>query len=111
MLKLLEDNLKSSIRQEYNHGKYAHDQGIIEMVILMVSHMCSKLMEKQMSYTDFKVLLPEISDRTLSRQLNELLEDGLIEKEKDKTSSIYFITDKGRGLEPILKLLADYSED
>lgn len=70
-----------------------------------------QLMEKQMSYTDFKVLLPEISDRTLARQLNELLEDGLIEKEKNKTSSIYFITDKGRGLEPILKLLADYSED
>ena len=67
-----------------------------------------QLLETATSYSDFKVLLPKISDRTLSRQLNELLEDGLIAKNKDKVSSIYTITEKGRKLEPLLHLLADF---
>lgn len=69
-----------------------------------------QLMEQQMTYSSFKELLPEISDRTLSKQLKELLEDGLIAKDKNKTSSIYSITGKGRSLEPILRLLSNYPE-
>ena len=69
-----------------------------------------QLLEASTSYSDFKILLPEISDRTLSQQLNELLEDGLISKNKNKISSIYTITDKGRRLEPILHMLADFPQ-
>jgi DNA-binding HxlR family transcriptional regulator len=70
-----------------------------------------QLMEQEMNYSDFKVLLPELSDRTLSKQLSELVENNLISKVKNKTSSIYAITDKGRKLEPILQLLSDFSKD
>ncbi|GAA4172436.1 hypothetical protein GCM10022218_14050 [Sphingobacterium ginsenosidimutans] len=61
-----------------------------------------KLLKTETSYSEFKLLLPEISDRTLSKQLNELMADGLILKNKSKVSSIYSLTDKGLKLEKIL---------
>lgn len=66
-----------------------------------------QLLEEQTMYTQFKTLLPAISDRTLSRQLSELIHDGLIVKEKDKTSSVYSIAEKGLLLKPLLHLLVD----
>ncbi|MCS3529327.1 helix-turn-helix domain-containing protein [Chryseobacterium sp. JUb7] len=69
-----------------------------------------KLLENDTYYSDFKILLPEISDRTLSRQLQELQNDGLISKEKNKVSSVYSLTDKGRKLDFILKSLSDFQD-
>lgn len=67
-----------------------------------------KLLENDTSYSDFKILLPEVSDRTLSKQLQELQNDGLISKQKDKISSVYSLTEKGRRLHHILTLLSDF---
>lgn len=67
-----------------------------------------KLLENDTSYSDFKILLPEVSDRALSKQLQELQNDDLISKEKDKISSVYSLTGKGRRLHHILTLLSDF---
>ncbi len=70
----------------------------------------SKLLSEETSYSAFKHLLPKISDRTLSKQLNELVQDGLISKNKNKISSIYNLTSKGRKLEKILIALAEFQD-
>jgi len=67
-----------------------------------------QLSERATNYTAFKIRMPDISDRTLSKQLNELSQDGLIWKEKDKTSSVYGLTKKGLKLVPILVHLANF---
>lgn len=67
-----------------------------------------KLIEKEANYSEFKILLPEVSDRTLSKQLKELQADGLIFKEKDKISSVYSLTKKGRKMHHILSSLSDF---
>lgn len=69
-----------------------------------------QLLDKDTNYSDFKVLLPEISDRTFSRQLNELQNDGLIFKEKNKISSTYSLTEKGEKLKHILSSLSSFQD-
>lgn len=69
-----------------------------------------KLLTTETSYSEFKLFLPEISDRTLSKQLNELIQDKVILKNKNKVSSIYTLTDKGRKLDTILKALAEFQD-
>lgn len=70
-----------------------------------------QLLQAQTNYSQFKLQLPEISDRTLSRQLNELIADGLVVKDKTKTASVYSLTQKGLQLSPILQVLADFPAD
>lgn len=67
-----------------------------------------KLLKGDTSYSDFKLLLRDVSDRTLSKQLNELVGDGLVLKQKSKTSSQYSLTAKGRKLEEVLRSLATF---
>lgn len=69
-----------------------------------------KLLKTETSYSEFKLLLPEISDRTLSKQLGELIKDGLILKNKTKVSSIYTLTSKGKKLEKVLASLCEFQE-
>lgn len=69
-----------------------------------------KLLSTETSYSEFKLLLPEISDRTLAKQLNELVQEGLILKNKRKVSSIYTLTDKGLKLEKILGALSAFQD-
>lgn len=69
-----------------------------------------QLLKTQTSYSEFKLLLPEISDRTLSKQLGELIKDGLILKNKTKVSSIYTLTSKGKKLEKVLTALCEFQE-
>lgn len=69
-----------------------------------------KLMDQDVNYSEFKILLPEISDRSLSKQLKELIEDGLISKEKNKTSSVYSLTEKGKNLQSVLLTLSDFQK-
>ncbi|MBN3859414.1 MAG: helix-turn-helix transcriptional regulator [Neisseriaceae bacterium] len=60
------------------------------------------------TYSDFKELLPSISDRMLAKQLNELIRDDIIIKNKKKNFSFYSLTKKGKRLEPILKELRQF---
>ncbi|ATL45028.1 helix-turn-helix domain-containing protein [Elizabethkingia sp. HX WHF] len=60
-------------------------------------------------YSDFKKILPNISDRILSKQLNELQKDNLIKKNKTKKVSAYSLTMKGQKIENLLSLLSDYN--
>ncbi|MEN4760760.1 helix-turn-helix domain-containing protein [Chryseobacterium sp. C39-AII1] len=69
-----------------------------------------KLMDQDVNYSEFKILLPEISDRSLSKQLKELIEDGLISKEKNKISSVYSLTKKGKNLQSVLLTLSDFQK-
>ncbi|MGH1517881.1 winged helix-turn-helix transcriptional regulator [Chryseobacterium sp. JK1] len=69
-----------------------------------------KLIDENVSYSEFKILLPEITDRTLSKQLNELIRDELITKDKNKISSIYSLTEKGKKLQLVLFSLSDFQK-
>ena len=70
-----------------------------------------KLLNNQTSYSEFKQLLPQISDRTLSKQLNELVRDGLVIRNKSKISSIYSLSIEGKKLEKILYELSSYQHE
>ncbi|MGL4584396.1 MAG: winged helix-turn-helix transcriptional regulator [Flavobacterium sp.] len=61
------------------------------------------LAERSLRYREFIVVLPNISERILTKQLSELQQDNLISKTKDKTSSEYSLTVKGKGFMEILK--------
>ncbi|GAB3986444.1 hypothetical protein GCM10028807_03880 [Spirosoma daeguense] len=67
------------------------------------------LLEKDMFYVEFKQLLSGVSDRILSKQLNELQNDNLLVKQKIKNSSTYSLTAKGRSIEKLLITLASYN--
>ena len=60
------------------------------------------LSEIELNYSNFKTILPNITDRILSKQLNELKKEGIIRNEKSKLKSIYFLTEKGEKLMTIL---------
>jgi Predicted transcriptional regulators len=70
-----------------------------------------KLLEQHTSYSEFKILLPEVSDRTLAKQLKELQLDGIVQKNRNKTASIYSLTNKGRDLKHLLSALSDFNND
>lgn len=59
-----------------------------------------------LSYSDFKTTLPSsITDRILAKQLKELQEDELIENNKDKTKSEYFLTETGKKVLSLLQYI------
>ncbi|PKH50586.1 transcriptional regulator [Tenacibaculum sp. Bg11-29] len=60
------------------------------------------LSESQLNYSDFKKRLPNITDRILAKQLNELKKDEIIGNEKTKLKSVYFLTKKGNEMMRIL---------
>lgn len=66
------------------------------------------LFEKDMLYHEFKEIIPNITDQALSKQLNELQKDGIITKQKTKTSSTYQLTPQGRNIEKLLLELANF---
>lgn len=63
------------------------------------------LEEDKKLYSEFKLILPEITDRVLSKQLSELKENDIIENDKNKTQSNYFLTEKGRKILNLLKYI------
>jgi DNA-binding HxlR family transcriptional regulator len=65
------------------------------------------LQEQDRSYTDFKGMLPNVSDRILTKQLNELTADGLVTKEKTKTSSVYSLSGYGKSFTGVLTSLQE----
>lgn len=68
------------------------------------------LLEKDMHYSNLKILLPTISDRILSLQLRELQQDGLIEKEESDESNKqkYRVSSKGKRFEVVIRALSDW---
>lgn len=60
------------------------------------------------SYSQLKVILPQMSDRILSLQLKELIKDDLVINEKDKTKSIYYLSDKGKRFSKVLEVLSSW---
>ena len=65
-------------------------------------------MNQILSYQQIKGSLRNVSDTVLSRQLNELIKDNIISKEKYKDSSLYKITSNGKKLEPVLIALKNF---
>ncbi|SUJ28521.1 HTH-type transcriptional activator hxlR [Sphingobacterium spiritivorum] len=63
------------------------------------------------TYTELKSLLPNVSDRMLAKQLNELITDRLLEKEKTKTTSSYRLTSRGRNICKLLELLRTFEDE
>ncbi|MDR2223028.1 MAG: helix-turn-helix transcriptional regulator [Flavobacteriaceae bacterium] len=61
------------------------------------------LMEKELRYNEFIDVLPNLSERILTKQLSELQDDNLVSKTKSKTSSIYSLTEKGKDFIGVLK--------
>lgn len=63
------------------------------------------LQEKKLKYSDFKLILSNITDRILTKQLKELNNDCIISNSKNKIHSIYYLTNKGEKILNLLKQL------
>lgn len=60
------------------------------------------------SYSEIKNALGSITDRILAKQLHELVSTGIVTNDKSKTSSRYFLTEKGKRVIPILWALRTF---
>ncbi|GAA3631764.1 winged helix-turn-helix transcriptional regulator [Flavivirga jejuensis] len=69
------------------------------------------LSENHLKYSDFKVILPNITDRILAKQLNELKKDEIIGNKKSKLESTYFLTEKGDKFITILVLFKTLNQN
>ncbi|WP_116787034.1 winged helix-turn-helix transcriptional regulator [Flavobacterium psychrotrophum] len=68
----------------------------------------SLLENNERTFSDFKIVLPHISDRILALQLKELIAAEVIYKEKYGRSFNYILTPKGKALEKVLKELINF---
>ncbi len=60
----------------------------ISLIFLLKNH--------NLKYSEFKSVLSQITDRILTKQLKELEANEIILNSKDKTQSIYSLTEKGK---------------
>ena len=91
----------------YNPVEFALDQigGTWKMPILW------RLREKTLRYSEIRDDIPHISEKMLSTQLKELLEDGFIEKEiypEVPPRTEYSLTPKGRRAIEVITMIRDY---
>lgn len=71
------------------------------------------LMSGTKRFNEFRRLMPDITQRMLTLQLRELEKDGIIHRESFKEvppKVEYSLTEFGRTLEPIIKLMRDWGE-
>lgn len=71
------------------------------------------LMSGAKRFNEFRRLMPDITQRMLTLQLRELEKDGIIHREifKEVPPKVeYSLTEFGRTLEPIIKLMRDWGE-
>ncbi|NRD80024.1 helix-turn-helix transcriptional regulator [Bacillus sp. BRMEA1] len=64
-------------------------------------------------FNEFRRLMPDITQRMLTLQLRELEKDGVVHREiyKEVPPKVeYSLTDFGRTLEPIIRLIRDWGE-
>ena len=59
-------------------------------------------------FGDFERSIPGLNPRTLSKRLEDLVTESVIERCSD--SQRYQLTDKGRDLLPVLKAMAEWGE-
>ena len=65
------------------------------------------LMERSCRYADLRRLVPRLSDKMLSNQLNALMDTGLVLREKlTPSAQVYALTPRGRSLMQVLRLLS-----
>ena len=62
-------------------------------------------------YRDLRSLVPGLSEKMLTRRLQELEASGFIEKQpKEGSLAFYVLTEAGRSLGPVLQALYDWGE-
>lgn len=76
-----------------------------------LSLLFSLLEHDSRTFSDFKQLLPAISDRMLALHLKQLTNDALIVKVKKEDAVSYSLTEKGKSLKSILLNLAEWQID
>lgn len=97
--------------KEYNcHFEFALDivGGKWKLIILH----CIR-MNKVVRYSEFKKFIPKINERVLSRQLKELEEDGIIEKNICSLVPLkveYSLSERGKKLIPVLNSLISWGK-
>nr|WP_088125136.1 helix-turn-helix domain-containing protein [Roseivirga misakiensis] len=72
------------------------------------------LMEKPLRYNELRKEMPTVTERTLSLQLKNLEEDGIVKRKvytsKPPLKVEYSLTDLGKTLIPIIKAIADWGD-
>lgn len=71
------------------------------------------LLDGPKRFSDFKVQVPELSDRLLSERLKELEDQGVVDRIVHNTKPVlieYRLTDKGRALEPVVGSIQAWAE-
>lgn len=66
------------------------------------------LMEGPLRFSDFRQLVPDVSDRLLSERLKELESEGMVVRRVIDDTPVrveYELTEKGRALEPAVRAL------
>ncbi len=102
MPEFLKNNKRYYTPVEYVFSKIG---GTYKMPILW------RLKDKDWRYSELKRSIGHISDRMLSKNLNELTHDGFVEKNIYPEVPVrveYSITPKGEGSIPIISMLRDY---
>jgi DNA-binding HxlR family transcriptional regulator len=64
-------------------------------------------------FSEFKVQVPDLSDRLLSERLQELEENGIIVREVHNTRPVlveYRLTEKGKALQPVVDSIGAWAE-
>lgn len=64
-------------------------------------------------FGEFRVQVPELSDRLLSERLKELEDEGIVRRIVYDTKPVlieYELTEKGRSLEPVVQAVGEWAE-
>lgn len=71
------------------------------------------LLDGPKRFSEFRDQLPDLSDRLLSQRLRELESAGVVERIVHDTKPVsvhYSLTDKGRGLKPVVDAIQSWAE-
>lgn len=83
---------------------------IAEPHMLCIIH---HLSEKEMRFNEIQRSVNGLNPATLSDRLKRLERDGIVERKEetlDKVSVVYSLTDKGRGIIPVIDEIAKFSQ-
>lgn len=73
------------------------------------------LIKGPLRYNELRKQMPGVTERTLSLQLQQLQEDGVVRREvftsKPPLKVEYSLTDFGKTLIPLLQMIADWGEE
>jgi DNA-binding HxlR family transcriptional regulator len=71
------------------------------------------LMEGPARFSEFKRLVPDLSDRLLSERMKELEAEGIVERRVIDATPVrveYALTDKGEALEPVVRAVKRWAQ-